>query len=125
MLDFDWNQMRTNIPAPVRVTSGQVSIAPKAVTSRRNPRVGIYARKVMTLSFGIVGLSLLVSFALHTLATSISYKVQLAKLEVAAQMERNSRLQMSLDNLVSNQQTSRQLGLSEFSTPERITTGGR
>lgn len=117
--------MRTNIPAPVRVTSGQVSIAPKAVAPTRNPRVGRYARKVMTLSFGIVGLSLLVSFALHTLATSISYKVQLAKLEVAAQMERNSRLQMSLDNLVSNQQTSRQLGLSEFSTPERITTGGR
>lgn len=80
---------------------------------------------VVTLSFVVIGASLLVSFGLHTFATSLSYKVQLAKLECASQMERNSRLQMSLDDLLTSQQSARQFGLSEFSTPERIAIGGK
>lgn len=79
----------------------------------------------MTLTFLIIASSLLTSFALHTVATSTSYKVQLAKLECANQLERNSRLQMALDDLVANQNSAQKLGLSEFSTPERISIGGK
>ena len=125
MLDFDWNQMRTSIPAPTRVTSGQVKMASPARATNRSFRVNRYARMVVTLSFVVIGASLLVSFGLHTFATSLSYKVQLAKLECASQMERNSRLQMSLDDLLTSQQSARQFGLSEFSTPERIAIGGK
>lgn len=125
MLDFDWNQMRTSIPAPTRVTSGQVKMASPARVTNRSFRVNRYVRMVVTLSFVVIGASLLVSFGLHTFATSLSYKVQLAKLECASQMERNSRLQMSLDDLLTSQQSARQFGLSEFSTPERIAIGGK
>lgn len=125
MLDFDWNQMRTSIPAQSRVTSGHVTMATPVETRNRKARVNRYTRMVVSLSFTIIAFSLLVSFGLHTFATSLSYKVQLAKLESASQLERNARLQMALDDLVTNQQSSRQLGLSEFSTPERIALGGK
>lgn len=125
MLDFDWNQMRTSIPAQSKVTAGHVEMATPVGTRNRTVRVNRYARMVVTCSFTIVAFSLLVSFGLHTFATSLSYKVQLAKLESASQMERNARLQMALDDLVTNQQSARQFGLSEFSTPERIALGGK
>lgn len=125
MLDFDWNQMRTSIPAQSKVTAGHVSMATPVGTRNRKVRVSRYTRMVVSLAFTIIALSLLVSFGLHTFATSLSYKVQLAKLESASQMERNARLQMSLDDLVTNQQSARQFGLSEFSTPERIALGGK
>ncbi len=79
----------------------------------------------MTLTFLVIASSLIASFSLHTIATSISYKVQLAKLECANQLERNSRLQMALDGLVANQKRALKIGLSEFSTPERISIGGK
>jgi hypothetical protein len=125
MLDFDWNQMRTSIPATAKVTSGQVKVASPARKTNPTYRLNRYARMVVSLSFAVIASSLLVSFGLHTFATSLSYKVQLAKLESATQLERNARLQMSLDDLVSNQQSARHIGLSEFSTPERIVVGGR
>lgn len=125
MLDFDWNQMRTSIPAQSKVTAGHVEMAKPVGTRNRQVRVNRYARMVVSCSFTIVAFSLLVSFGLHTFATSLSYKVQLAKLESASQMERNARLQMALDDLVTNQQSARQFGLSEFSTPERIALGGK
>jgi len=31
---------------------------------------------------------------------------------------------MALDNLVANQESAKKIGLSEFSTPERISIGG-
>jgi hypothetical protein len=125
MLDFDWNQMRTSIPAQTRVTAGQVKIASAPIQQRRKHILARYGRSVMTLTFLIIASSLLTSFALHTVATSTSYKVQLAKLECANQLERNSRLQMALDDLVANQNSAQKLGLSEFSTPERISIGGK
>ena len=125
MLDFDWNQMRTSIQAQSKVTAGHVAMATPVGTRNRKVRVNRYTRMVVSLSFTIIGLSLLVSFGLHTFATSLSYKVQLAKLESASQLERNARLQMALDDLVTNQQSARQFGLSEFSTPERIALGGK
>jgi hypothetical protein len=124
MLDFDWNQMRTNIPAPPRITAGHIKVATATLPSKNQRRLDRYVRMVITNTFLIIGSSLLVSFILHTFATSLSYKVQLSKLACSAQLERNSRLQMSLDNLVTNQHTARQFGLSEFSTPERISAGG-
>lgn len=125
MLDFDWNQMRTSIPVQTKVTSGQVSIAKPVGTKNSKSMIGRYARMVMMWSFVITGVSLLVSFSLHTVATSLSYKVQLAKLESAKQLERNAKLQMALDEIVTNQKSARQFGLSEFSTPERIALGGK
>jgi hypothetical protein len=125
MLDFDWNQMRTSIPAQTRVTAGQVKIASAPIQQKRKHNLARYGRSVMTLTFLIIASSLLTSFALHTVATSTSYKVQLAKLECANQLERNSRLQMALDDLVANQNSAQKLGLSEFSTPERISIGGK
>jgi hypothetical protein len=125
MLDFDWNQMRTSIPVTPRVTSGQVKVASPARKSNPKFRVNRYVRMVVSMAFCVTAASLLVSFGLHTFATSLSYKVQLAKLESVAQQERNARLQMSLDDLVTNQQSAVQLGLSEFSTPERIVIGGK
>ena len=117
--------MRTSIPATAKVTSGQVKVASPARKTNLTYRLNRYARTVISLSFAVIASSLLVSFGLHTFATSLSYKVQLAKLESATQLERNARLQMSLDDLVSNQQSARHIGLSEFSTPERIVVGGR
>jgi len=125
MLDFDWNQMRTSIPAPTRVTSGQVKMTSPAKATNRAVRVNRYARLVVTWSFIVTAASLLVSFGLHTFATSLSYKVQLAKLECASQLERNARLQISLDDVLTSQQSAKQSGLSEFSTPERIVLGGK
>lgn len=125
MLDFDWNQMRTSIPAQPRVTSGHMAMATPLATSNRKLKFNRYIRMVVSLVFSIIALSLLVSFGLHTFATSLSYKVQLAKLESASQMERNARLQKALDDLVTNQHSARQFGLSEFSTPERIASGGK
>ncbi len=125
MLDFDWNQMRTSIPVQTKVTSGQVSIAKPVGTKNSKSMIGRYARMVMMWSFVITGVSLLVSFSLHTVATSLSYKVQLAKLESAKQLERNAKLQMALDEIVTNQKSARQFGLSEFSTPERLALGGK
>ena len=123
MLDFDWNQMRTSIPAQTRVTSGHVTIASAPTKQKRKHLLARYGRTAMTLTFVVIASSLLTNFALHTIATSISYKVQLAKLECAKQLERNSRLQMSLDDLVANQNSAQKLGLTEFSTPERISIG--
>ena len=123
MLDFDWNQMRTSIPAQTRVTSGQVTIASAHTKQKRKHLLARYGRTAMTLTFLVIASSLLTNFALHTIATSISYKVQLAKLEYAKQLERNSRLQMALDDLVANQNSAHKLGLTEFSTPERISIG--
>ena len=125
MLDFDWNQMRTSIPAQSKVTAGHVVMATPVGTRNRKVRVSRYTRMVVSLAFTIIALSLLVSFGLHTFATSLSYKVQLANLESASQLERNARLQMALDDLITNQQSARQFGLSEFSTPERIALGGK
>lgn len=123
MLDFDWNQMRTSIPAQTRVTSGQVTIASAHTKQKRKHLLARYGRTAMTLTFLVIASSLLTNFALHTIATSISYKVQLAKLEYAKQLERNSRLQMALDDLVANQNSAQELGLTVFSTPERISIG--
>ena len=123
MLDFDWNQMRTSIPAQTRVTSGQVTIASAPSKQKRKHHLARYGRTAMTMTILVIASSLLTNFALHTIATSISYKVQLAKLEYAKQLERNSRLQMALDDLVANQNSAQKLGLTEFSTPERISIG--
>ena len=123
MLDFDWNQMRTSIPAQTRVTSGLVTIASAPTKQKRKHLLARHGRTAMTLTFLVIASSLLTNFALHTIATSISYKVQLAKLEYAKQLERNSRLQMALDDLVANQNSAQKLGLTEFSTPERISIG--
>lgn len=117
--------MRTSIPVQTKVTSGQVSIAKPVGTKNSKSMIGRYARMVMMWSFVITGVSLLVSFSLHTVATSLSYKVQLAKLESAKQLERNAKLQMALDEIVTNQKSARQFGLSEFSTPERLALGGK
>jgi hypothetical protein len=124
MLDFDWNQMRTSIPAQTKVTSGLVKIA--STSGRQKPKhiLAGYGRRVVTLTFLVIASSLLTSFTLHTVATSLSYKLQLAKVECVNQRERNSRLQMALDNLVANQESAKKIGLSEFSTPERISIGG-
>lgn len=123
MLDFDWNQLRTSIPAQTRVTAGHVKIASPPVRQKRKHILARYGRTVMTLTFVVIASSLIASFSLHTIATSISYKVQLAKLECANQLERNSRLQMALDGLVANHNSAQKLGLTEFSTPERISIG--
>ena len=123
MLDFDWNQMRTSIPAQTRVTSGLVTIASAPTKQKRKHLLARHGRTAMTLTFLVIASSLLTNFALHTIATSISYKVQLAKLEYAKQLERNSRLQMALDDLVANQNSAQKLGLTEFSTPEHILIG--
>lgn len=124
MLDFDWNHIRTVTPVQPKVTSGHVTMATRFATQNHRAKLHRYARMVVSLSFTIIALSLLVSFGLHTFATSLSYKVQLAKLETTKQMERNARLQMALDDLITNQQSAHQFGLSEFSTPERIALGG-
>ena len=115
--------MRTSIPPQTRVTSGQVTIASAPTKQKRKHLLARYGRTAMTLTFLVIASSLLTNFALHTIATSISYKVQLAKLEYAKQLERNSRLQMALDDLVANQNSAQKLGLTEFSTPERISIG--
>lgn len=125
MLDFDWNQLRTSVPQQTRVTTGHLEVSVPTGTAVRKNRFGRYSRKVVTWSFTIVCLSLLVSFGLHTFATSLSYKVQLAKLEYASQLERNARLQKALDDLVTTQQSVKHTGLSEFSTPERLALGGK
>lgn len=125
MLDFDWNHMRTSLPAQTRVTSGQVKSASPPVRQTRKHILARYGRTIMTLTFLVIASSLIASFSLHTIATSISYKVQLAKLECANQLERNSRLQMALDGLVANQKMALKIGLSEFSSPECISIGGK
>lgn len=125
MVDFDWNQLRTSKPAQPAITSGHLVVATPAGNRSRRARVNRYTRMVVSISFAIITVSLLVSFGLHTFATSLSYKVQLAKLDAAAQLERNARLHMALDNQITNQQSSRPFGLSEFSTPELIALGGK
>ena len=125
MVNFDWTQMRASIPAQTKVTAGHVAMTTPAGSRNRKVRVRHYTKMVVSLSFTIIALSLIVSFGLHTFATSLSYKVQLAKIESASQMERNARLQMALDDRVTNQHSARQFGLSEFSTPERIVAGGK
>ena len=67
MLDFDWNQLRTSIPAQTRVTAGHVKIASPPVRQKRKHILARYGRTVMTLTFVVIASSLIASFSLHTI----------------------------------------------------------